>query len=1034
MSRVAGFLDSLLSWGSKLTSEPASSFCELETVDTDSKTLIATDGSMATILELKGSARLVGAEEYEQITNKLSNTLQSFMKNPGHSIQIYWIRDPDGSAEVVRAALEGARIQARRLGLDFEDVMDEKQREITKWVCHEAVYFVLWTHPGILTQSELKTAKAENKKSSKQYEHLSFLDAQNPRRLLAALRNRHHSFGASLMAEMRDLNLVIAEMNAHDALHAVRYAIDPSWTPTNWKPTIPGDRIPTRFPMRDNEAAAVWWPPLGSQLWPRDAYTYDHCYVQVGDRIHAPMYVEVPPSRVEPFQKLIRRAIDVDRQMPFTVSFILRGGGMRTQSLKRTLASVMAVMSTTNPQISEALKQLTVLEQTESIVSLQIAFNTWAPVGEDALLRKRAASMAQVMIDWGGCEVRQISGDPVEGFTSNVLALTPKSIAEVAAAPLADVVPLFPLTRPASPWLTGAELFTSPDGKLMPYQPGSSLQSTWISIFIGGPGSGKSMQMFKQHLATCLQPQGGIDKIPQIGVIDIGPSGSGLTSMLKTALPSNMKHLVNHYRIRNTPDFAFNPFDLHLGMELPLPEDRSYLVDLVTMIATPSETGVAFEGTAELAGMVIDEMYASLANTQRGNPHRYHPNVDTQVDECIHLMGIEIEEKMSWYEVRDALFSAGKTHEAHLAARYAVPTLSDASTAARCPAVRDIYGTKFVDGVGSETLPEAFSRMIASACREYKILSQPTKFDIGESRVTVLDLDEVAKAGGPAGAKQTAVMYALALFMLARNFTMTQDNLRDIPEQYRNYHYAKVQSITKEMKTICCDEFHRTSQKFSSLLRERIKVYAREGRKWNIQLMLGSQRLADFDDEIIEMSTCIWIMERPDGRLAEEYTKRFSLSESESYALSNNLHTPRAGGGCFFARMKTKTGYFNQLLKNPAGPIELWAGATTAEDKSVRETVYAALGAVNGRAALAASYPGGSAKADADQRKEQMILRGQALAGNVEADVFDTIAAEVISKFQDKKSAEIKKEIEQQKLATARREAIADSMVKHTET
>lgn len=1026
---IVNLLDSLLSWSSKMTREPAPSFCELETVDADKKTLIASDGSLASIVELKGSSRLVGDDEYRDIIRRLSDTLQSFMKNPGHTLQVYWIRDPDGAADIVRMALEPSREQARRLKLDFEDIMDEKEREIAKYVCHESVFFVLWTHPGVLSPAELKAATVEKDKAIKPLEKFNFLDAQNPRKLLAALRHRHSSFVASLTAEMRDLNLVCAEQNAHEALRNVRYSIDPTWTPRSWKPVIPGDRIPTRFPMRDTEANAIWWPPLGSQVWPRDAHTKESKYVSIGDRIHAPMYVEVPPGRVEPFQKLIKRAIDLDRRMPFTVSFVIRGGGMRNMTLKKTIASVLSVMSSFNPLIKESLNDLARLEQTESIVGLQVVFNTWAPIDDEALLRKRANSMAQAMIDWGGCEVREVTGDPVEGFTSSALGLTPRSIADTAAAPLYDVVPLLPITRPASPWKEGAVLYTSPDGKLLPYQPGSTLQSTWITLLVGGPGSGKSMNAFLINLATTIAPSGGVDKIPQIAIIDIGPSSSGLVSMLKSALPGNMKHLVNHYRIRNTPDFAFNPFDLHLGMESPLPEDRSYLVDLLTMLATPAETGKAYEGTAELAGLVIDEMYSALANNERGNPHRYYPGVDLEVDKAIQLSGIEIEDGACWYDIRDQLFSAGNTHAAHLAQRYAVPVLSDAASAARSSAVRDVYSNMKTET--GEALPEAFSRLIQGAVREYQVLSQPTKFDIGESRITVLDLDEVAKGGGAAGAKQTSIMYALALYMLARNFTMTQDNLRDIPERFRSYHYAKVQAVSKEMKTIFCDEFHRTQQGFSTMLRDRIKVYAREGRKWNIQLMLGSQRLVDFDQDLIDMATTIYLMERPDGSLVEEYSKRFSLTPTEKYALANSLHTPRAGGGCFFVRMKLKNGYFNQLLKNPAGPIELWAGGTTAEDKAVREAVYAALGPVHGRSALAAAYPGGSAKEEADRRKQQMVLQGK--TEGQEDDIYDTIAAEVIAKFQNKRADEIKADIARQKAADAKRQAIEESIQRQSE-
>lgn len=1000
---IVKFLDGILTYVSRASSEPAASFCELETVDTDGSTLIASDGSQVTVIKVMGSARLVGLAEFDHMMERLTGTLNSFMKDTGHSLQVHFTRDPEGASEVVRRALEPARRQADQLNLEFKDLIDEKERELTKYVSHESLYFVCWTHPGVLAPAEAKAARAIQKEETKDFDALRLLDAQNPRVILSGLRNRHTSYVKSLVSELRELSLVSEVLDAHQALYEVRYCIDPDFTPRHWRACLPGDRIPVRFPMRSNDHVSVWWPSLDGQVWPRDAKTMDNRFVEIGERVHAPMYVSVPPIKVEEFQRLLTRTIGLDERMPWSLSFLIKGNGLKKIALKQTMASVFAVANSDNPFIRDAIRELQEFSKNESVVGLQVAFNTWAPRGKIDLLRQRASRIAQAVIDWGSAEVREVTGDPVEGYTSTALALTARSVASEAAAPLSDVLHMIPIARPASPWATGAELFTSPDGKLMPYQPGSSIQTTWISLFFGGPGSGKSMQMFKQHFATCLSPQPGVKLLPPISIIDIGPSSSGLVSLLRNALPPTLQHYVNHYRLRNTVDFAANPMDLQLGCEYPLPEERAFLVDFLTMIATPPETGKPYEGTAELAGMIIDEMYKMLANNDRGNPHRYHEGVDIKVDQALDRASIVPEEGTSWYEIRDMLYAKGNSHAALLAQRYAVPILSDAATAARSSAVRDVYGQKFTAGEGSETLPAAFSRMIQSAMREYPILSQPTRFDIGESRVTVFDLDEVAKGGGPGGAKQTAIMYALSMYLLGRNFTLTKDNLNDIPARFRPYHHPRIQASANELKTICCDEFHRTSGGFSAQLRERVKVYGREGRKWNLQVMLGSQRLADFDPEMIDMATAIYIMERPDDGLVKEYAERFGLSETEQHALKNGVKGPRAGGATFFARMKTKEGYFNQLLRNPAGPLELWAAGTTAEDKSIREAVYQVLGPSDGRMALALSYPGGSAKRDCDTRKEAMVLKGQGMSDDGESSMYSVIAQEVIDTFQKRR-------------------------------
>ena len=74
-----------------------------------------------------------------------------------------------------------------------------------------------------------------------------------------------------------------------------------------------------------------------------------------------------------------------------------------------------------------------------------------------------------------------------------------------------------------------------------------------------------------------------------------------------------------------------------------------------------------------------------------------------------------------------------------------------------------------------------------------------------------LDLDEVAKGGGEASERQTAVMYMLARYVLAKDYYLTEDNVRDMPEAYQQHHAVRVAEIREDAKRIVFDEFHRTS-------------------------------------------------------------------------------------------------------------------------------------------------------------------------------------------------------------------------------
>ncbi len=246
-------------------------------------------------------------------------------------------------------------------------------------------------------------------------------------------------------------------------------------------------------------------------------------------------------------------------------------------------------------------------------MKLRVAASTWAPEGDIRLLRSRTAQLAKAIEGWGSCDVSEVCGDPFDGVCSSMLGVTPDSVAPASVAPLSDVLYMLPIFRPSSPWEHGAILFRTPDGKPWPYQPGSSEQTTWIDLVFARPGSGKSVLSNAINLALCLSS--GIQRLPRIAIIDIGPSSSGLISLLKEALPPAQRHFAAYHRLRMTPEFAINPFDTQLGYRFPTPQERSFLVNFITLLGTPVGAEKSYDGITDMAGIVVDEMYKDLSTT-----------------------------------------------------------------------------------------------------------------------------------------------------------------------------------------------------------------------------------------------------------------------------------------------------------------------------------------------------------------------------------------------------------------------------------
>ena len=156
----------------------------------------------------------------------------------------------------------------------------------------------------------------------------------------------------------------------------------------------------------------------------------------------------------------------------------------------------------------------------------------------------------------------------------------------------------------------------------------------------------------------------GIKRLPRISIIDIGPSSSGLISLIKEALPYDKRHLAAYHRMRMTPDFSINPFDAQLGCRYPTPQERSFLVNFVTLLATPIGSDKPYDGVTDMVGLVVDELYKRAADD--GNPDVYTSGIEETIDGLLEEIGFVKDTRTTWWEVTDALFLAGFVHEAML--------------------------------------------------------------------------------------------------------------------------------------------------------------------------------------------------------------------------------------------------------------------------------------------------------------------------------------------------------------------------------
>ncbi|HEX2751835.1 MAG TPA: type IV secretion protein IcmB, partial [Alphaproteobacteria bacterium] len=666
------------------------------------------------------------------------------------------------------------------IGLEIEDIFDERAKNLSNYVAWEEIYFVLWTRPSVLTKSDMsREADRARKKKWVKAE-----DSQYPFAAIEGLRTRHSSFATATVTALKEMGIQAMEMEVHDALIAIRANLLQQSADSKWRPVLPGDKIAPRAPQRKNDMSDILWPSLRSQLTTSNARVINDQIVEMGQYVWGGCDMVLGPTEPLPFPAFLERMSE--SKVPFRMSFLLEGGGIQGMAMQAFLSSIFAVTNAENKMVKEALEALAVIARSEPVVKFRLSFCTWAPKDDIELLQDRLSVLTQSAESWGYCQVSQISGDPLDQIMSSAMGIHCASTAPPAVAPLYEVMKLVPWQRASSPFEQGAILFRTPDGRVWPYQTGSNVTTTWFDLVFAQPGGGKSVLMNTLNLGTCLTA--GVANLPFIAVIDIGPSSAGLVSLLKDALPPNRRHEVTSYRLQMTAQFAINPFDTKLGMRTPQVSERSFLIELITLICTPAGQAEPYDGISQLTGMVVDEMYRWRDDTSsNAEPRPYLPRIDQTVDEALREHDIKLPPSAYWWDVVDLLFEKGLTYEAGLAQRYAMPTLGDAIAAARRPQIRNLLEETSI-GASSEGVIHAFERMVTSGVREFPILSSVTKFSLAETRVCALDLADVCPSGDATSDRQTAVMYMLARQALVTPWWINEEALAQMKPKFRAYH------------------------------------------------------------------------------------------------------------------------------------------------------------------------------------------------------------------------------------------------------
>ena len=952
-------------------------------------TLLCRDGSLVSLFRLDGARSAMGAEELEQLVGLANRRLNNAFLDPGHALHAVFERAPDEAGRLLEAATARQRRRGARLGLDLDDLLGERARRLAPLLAAETCAAAVWTRPSALTAQQ---AKRDRKRLRERLE--GWLpgagDSQCPFAVQDGLPPRHAALLDALDALFEEAGLVAERLEDAAALRLMRRLLNgPDSTASDWRPAGCANDAPPRATEPPEHGAFP--PPLAPQLLIREPDRRG-AGLRIGNRLYGALDMTLGPRAARPFPELMDRLAGAG--LPCRFSMLIEGGGLARMdaAVARAGAAFLAFSHPDSRAVRDAMRGLAETRaDARAVVRLRLGLLTWvAPEeGEDALA-DRIGRLQRIAEGWGECAFSPLVGDPLEAFAASVPGFCCGGTAEPALVPLPEALRLLPAGRPAPLAREADHVFRSADGKMLPFSCAEG-EDHGFELIYGVPGRGKSVLMNGLALAHLLQ--GGRERLPLAAIVDVGPSSSGLISLIREALPPDRRAEAGWFPLRMTAGCAVNPCDTQLGCRRPLPAERAFLENLLGLILTPAGAGGVPDGMRELIGPAIAQAYAMRSDEDAGGePNAYTAGRDAEVDEALARAACRLPRAPLWWEIVDLLFDAGEAGAAMRAQRYAVPVLNDLLAAAREPAVQGLIGNARY-GAGAETVTDAFVRILTALSGSWPILFAPTAFDVGAARVAAIDLAEVAPRGSAEADRQTAAFYMLARHALTRRWWIAEESLDAIPERYRDWHARRLREIRETPKRLAYDEFHRTGG--APAVRAQVERDVREARKHRVHLCLASQRLEDFGPALAELANRAWVLGAGGkAKEAEALSRVFSLSGTLNDAVAHRLTGPGKDGAPALLIASDRRGRFEQVVVNTPGPVELWALNTSPRDVALRERLYARLTPAGARAALARRFPAGTAREWIDGELRRSELRGAAPAAS-ERTVIDRLAEDL---------------------------------------
>lgn len=930
-------INDLLARFQKVKKSTVSDYCPLVGVVND-YTYFQDNTSLVTTFEVKGATFLVGDAERKHIVSDLQDVFTTLLREPNCGIQIVYQRDRRQIKERLEGLYQPMLGKAKSLKLDAERLINERINKLVPYLAGTEVYISVYTYPTqlISTQAMKEFRKQQNIDMDPDYPVEGYNGIQvymEP----DVVEHRHESTVRALETALKKMRIEAVKLSVHDAAYIARKLLFPEETAPTWRPRLPGDDNDTRVyqmsPYTLNNIDAYTYPSIGRQIAAAGVDRGEGALNgvnKVGSRYVGTQLMQLSPTTPKSFDDFMEQLGDME--MPIRVSMTFYGGAeafYNKISLKKGLAYLTALTWPANKKIAAAAETLTdeIDEKGKSACGISLAVSTWADDAKTA--ESRVKKLGRAMDAWGDMQTAPEVGDPLLAFTATIPGWA-DNLRHVVVTTVDKLLGSIPFNVITSPWKEGVLFFKNKQGGIFPYAPLSSEQQTTNALCFAPPGGGKSVLISTLILAAVLDPV--LEGLPKIAAIDIGNSSKGVVNLLREIAPPELRDKFIHVEFELTDRFGINVMDTRPGCYKPTSAERGFLINFLTLILTPVGSETPMDDATQLATILLDEAYTKF---YEDSPLEYETDRDLKVRNWLdNQRDFEVKKGVTWWEIVQFAMSKKAYDIASSAQRYAVPNIK------MLPALLTMSDTlRSLYGADSPILTEA-KRLLLGFVSQYPSLCRPSVYDFQDTDVCIIDLNKVTQDSGPEGTRRTSIAYMVSRYLLGKDFLLNKDILLEMPPMAQEYYRSKVAQLEVVRKYLIYDEFHRT--KGATAVRRTVLDDMRNGRKFNLMVMLASQNFNDFDEDVIQQATVRFVMRVDSPEDAEALVKKYGWSETVRKALIREVKGAGKDGAVMLMHasgLKTEDGQCTQVLTNLIGSTELAAYATTREDAALRDAV-----------------------------------------------------------------------------------------------